>query len=67
MKGKADLDDIKMLLSEKKDVPEDLTRMLEELKEGLDSLKEGRDKVTDKQLKYSIKIYHSYSITVIIV
>ncbi|XP_022089395.1 uncharacterized protein LOC110978585 isoform X4 [Acanthaster planci] len=44
MNGKVDLDEVKKLLAEKKDVPEDLTRMLEELKEGLDSLKEGRDK-----------------------
>ncbi|XP_038067168.1 glutamine-rich protein 2-like isoform X5 [Patiria miniata] len=44
MNSKLDLDDVKKLLGEKKDVPEDLTRMLEELKEGLDSLKEGRDK-----------------------
>ncbi|XP_022089392.1 glutamine-rich protein 2-like isoform X1 [Acanthaster planci] len=45
MNGKVDLDEVKKLLAEKKDVPEDLTRMLEELKEGLDSLKEGRDKM----------------------
>ena len=45
MKTKADLDDVKKLLGEKKDVPDDLTRMLEELKEGLDSLREGKDKV----------------------
>ncbi|XP_038067167.1 glutamine-rich protein 2-like isoform X4 [Patiria miniata] len=45
MNSKLDLDDVKKLLGEKKDVPEDLTRMLEELKEGLDSLKEGRDKM----------------------
>ncbi|XP_033630904.1 uncharacterized protein C16orf96-like isoform X3 [Asterias rubens] len=44
MKTKADLDDVKKLLGEKKDVPDDLTRMLEELKEGLDSLREGKDK-----------------------
>ena len=45
MEKKADLEEIKRLLGERKDVPDDLAKMLADLQEGLNSLHASKDKV----------------------
>ena len=48
MEKKADLEEIKRLLGERKDVPDDLAKMLADLQEGLNSLHASKDKVKSK-------------------
>ncbi|XP_072027760.1 glutamine-rich protein 2-like [Amphiura filiformis] len=45
MEKKADLEEIKRLLGERQDVPEDLAKMLGDLQDGLDSLHKSKDKM----------------------
>ena len=49
MEKKADLEEIKKLLGESRDVPEDLAKMLADLQDGLNSLHASKEKVSVKE------------------